>query len=45
MTPFAMIFMTVSMASVTGLAAYCLFRILSGHSQAYDDSPDAGADE
>ncbi len=45
MTPFAMIFMTVSMASVTGLAAYCLYRVLSGPSRAYDDSPESGAAE
>ena len=43
MTTFAMIFMTVSMASVTGLAAYCLYRILSGDSRAYDDKPESEA--
>jgi hypothetical protein len=30
MTPFALMFMTVSMACVTCLAGFCLYRILSG---------------
>ncbi len=33
MTPFALIFMLVSMGAVTALAGYCLFRILG------DDKP------
>jgi hypothetical protein len=28
MTPFAMAFMAVSMTAVTGLAAYCLWRVM-----------------
>ena len=38
MTPFAMIFMLVSMTAVTGLAGYCMFRILGGSSPAQGDS-------
>jgi len=37
MTPFALFFMTVSMISVTSLAGYCMYRILSGGSQLPDD--------
>ena len=28
MTPFALAFMLVSMAAVTGLAGYCIWRVL-----------------
>ena len=28
MTPFALAFMLVSMTAVTGLAAYCIWRVL-----------------
>lgn len=28
MTPFALVFMLVSMAAVTGLAGYCIWRVL-----------------
>ena len=41
MTTFAMVFMTVSILSVTGLAGYCLYRILNGDSRAYDESQDS----
>ena len=38
MTPFAIVFMSVSMISVTTLAGFCLYRILtSGHPPAQDD--------
>ena len=39
MTPFAFAFMSVSMASVTALAAYCFYRILTGN-DAEADSDD-----
>lgn len=41
MEPFAIIFMTVSMASVTLLAGYCLTRILRSGSSS--DDPDSGS--
>lgn len=28
MTPFALVFMLVSMGAVTGLAGYCIWRVL-----------------
>ena len=37
MTPFALVFMSVSMASVTALAVYCLYRILTGNDVDPDD--------
>ena len=39
MEPFAIFFMTVSMASVTLLAGYCLYRILTGEPPTTDDDP------
>ncbi len=30
MEPFALVFMVVSMVSVTALAGYCMYRILGG---------------
>jgi hypothetical protein len=38
MTPFALFFMTISMACVTSLTAYCLYRILTGKPPAADDA-------
>ena len=40
LTPFALVFMTVSMASVTLLVAYCYWRILMG-----DRRPDEETDD
>jgi len=40
MTPFAVMFMTVSMLSVTSLAGYCLYRILTSDPPAPDDESD-----
>lgn len=37
MEPFAILFMTFSMASVTLLAGYCLYRILTGKPPATDE--------
>lgn len=37
MTPFALFFMFTSMACVTVLAGWCLYRILTGASPAHDD--------
>ncbi len=41
MTPFAMIFMLVSMTAVTALAGYCMFRILGGGPPTPVDSSDS----
>ena len=40
MTTFAIVFMTVSMASVTALAGFCLYKLLSTSPPADED--DAG---
>jgi hypothetical protein len=40
MTTFAIFFMTVSMASVTSLAGFCLYKLLTGDPPADDE--DAG---
>ena len=40
MEPFAILFMSFSMVSVTSLAGYCLFRIMTGGSPAPDDDTD-----
>ena len=40
MEPFAILFMSFSMACVTALAGYCLYRILTGKPPAADE--DAG---
>ena len=37
MTSFAFLFMIVSMTAVTSLAAYCLYRILTGDHGSGDD--------
>lgn len=37
MTPFAIMFMSVSMACVTCLAGFCLYRILTGGKIESDD--------
>ncbi len=37
MTPFALMFMTVSMACVTSLAGFCLYRILTDGKLDSDD--------
>ena len=37
MTPFAMVFMIVSMVSVSVLAGYCLYRILTSKPPSTDD--------
>jgi hypothetical protein len=37
MTTFAVFFMTVSMASVTALAGFCLYKILTADPPADDD--------
>lgn len=37
MTPFALFFMFTSMACVTTLAGWCLYRILTGSPPAHDD--------
>ena len=39
MTTFALIFMLVSMLSVTFLMVYCFWRILRGGDVTYDTSP------
>jgi len=41
MTPFAVLFMTISMFCVTTLAGYCLYRILTSG----PPEPDDGTDE
>ena len=40
MTPFAFFFMIFSMACVTALTGYCLYRILTGGPPAADDGDD-----
>jgi hypothetical protein len=42
LTPFALVFMLVSMISVTGLMIYCFWRILRGGDVAYDTAEEAG---
>lgn len=45
LTPFALVFMLVSMGSVTVLMAYCFWRILRGGDITYDtpaEGPPAG---
>ena len=37
MTPFALVFMIVSMTCVTALTGYCLYRILNSGPPAADD--------
>lgn len=41
LTPFALVFMLVSMVSVTALMVYCFWRILRGGDVTYD-AGDAG---
>ena len=38
MTTFAIFFMTVSMVSVTALAGFCMYKLLTGDPPADDDS-------
>ena len=38
MTPFAIVFMSVSMLSVTILTAFCLYRILATGTRTHDDN-------
>ena len=40
MEPFAILFMTFSMACVTLLAGYCLYRIMNAKPPATDDEAD-----
>ncbi len=40
MTPFALVFMTVSMTAVTVLAGWCMYRILGGGSRKRSNSED-----
>lgn len=42
MTTFALFFMLVSMLSVTGLMAYCFWRILRGGDVTYEAAGDDG---
>lgn len=37
MTPFAILFMSISMLCVTSLAGYCLYRIMTSGPPAPDD--------
>ena len=40
MTTFAILFMTVSMLSVTSLAAYCIYRVLKAPPPVHDPEDD-----